>query len=167
MPDKDPTQQHPEIVEEPLNEDPEYSIETTRTVSEEFLGPIPPPGVLAEYNQVLPGAANRIIAMAEKEAAHRHEMDKSLLQAQINGMKYEASDTKRGQVFGFLIGLAALFVGGACAYMRQEIAASFIGAGGIVGLVTAFIIGRRGTQNSKPETTLPEAQNSNENPPNL
>ncbi|MBY0460111.1 MAG: DUF2335 domain-containing protein, partial [Gemmataceae bacterium] len=36
-----------------------------------FQGPLPPPAILAQYNQVLDGAAERIFQMAEKQAAHR------------------------------------------------------------------------------------------------
>ena len=37
-----------------------------------FMGPIPPPGILAGYNNVIPNGADRVIMMAEKEQAHRH-----------------------------------------------------------------------------------------------
>ena len=36
-----------------------------------FSGPLPHPEDLAKYEQVLPGAADRIISMAEQQAAHR------------------------------------------------------------------------------------------------
>ena len=38
-------------------------------------GPLPAPGMFQEYEKVLPGAADRIMAMAEKEANHRHPID--------------------------------------------------------------------------------------------
>jgi uncharacterized membrane protein len=39
-----------------------------------FSGPIPPPRILSEYNQVLPGLANRLVTLAEGEAAHRRAL---------------------------------------------------------------------------------------------
>ncbi len=47
-----------------------------------------------------------------------------------------------GQVFGFVIGMAALIAGAFSAYHGQQIAGSFIGAGGVIGLVSVFVLGR-------------------------
>lgn len=43
--------------------------------SEHFEGPIPHPELLERYNSIVPGAAERILQMAEKEQAHRHKID--------------------------------------------------------------------------------------------
>ena len=40
-------------------------------------GPLPPPKVLRGYEEIVPGAGNRIIEMAEKEQDHSHDMDKA------------------------------------------------------------------------------------------
>jgi uncharacterized membrane protein len=40
-----------------------------------FSGPLPPPEVLQNYNQITPGAADRIISMAEKQSQHRQESE--------------------------------------------------------------------------------------------
>ena len=37
-----------------------------------FSGPLPPPEDLERYDKVIPGAAERIISMAEEEMKHRH-----------------------------------------------------------------------------------------------
>lgn len=39
-----------------------------------FSGPLPPPDLLAEYDQVLPGLADRIVTMAEKEGDSRRKL---------------------------------------------------------------------------------------------
>jgi len=36
-----------------------------------FSGPLPPPPMFREYEDVLPGAGDRILSMAERQAAHR------------------------------------------------------------------------------------------------
>ena len=41
-----------------------------------YSGPLPRPDDLAKYDQIVPGAAERIIKMAEAEMLHRHENDK-------------------------------------------------------------------------------------------
>lgn len=68
--------------------------------SRSFSGPLPPPAVLERYDEVLPGSAERILAMAENEQRHRHGYDNSLL-----------SLFTRGQWFAFVLGLAALSAG--------------------------------------------------------
>lgn len=40
-----------------------------------YSGPIPPPESLEKYNDIVPGAAERIIGMAEKEQVHRHTIE--------------------------------------------------------------------------------------------
>ena len=36
-----------------------------------FAGPLPPPEILEQYNRLVPDAAERILTMAETQAAHR------------------------------------------------------------------------------------------------
>lgn len=55
----------------------------TVTASREFSGPIPPPELLHKYDEVVPGAANRILEMAEREAAHRQQVELAVAQANI------------------------------------------------------------------------------------
>ncbi|PIQ30327.1 MAG: hypothetical protein COS35_13425 [Zetaproteobacteria bacterium CG02_land_8_20_14_3_00_50_9] len=38
-------------------------------------GPLPAPEDFAKYENILPGAAERILSMAENEARHRHTID--------------------------------------------------------------------------------------------
>ena len=48
-------------------------------VSHQFYGPIPPPDALEKYDRTLPGAAERILKMAENEAASRQRNDEKLV----------------------------------------------------------------------------------------
>lgn len=61
-------------------------------------GPLPPPEQFAGYEQVLPGAADRILGMAEKEMAERHRRDAEAQQAHVR-------ERRRGQWFAFLLGV--------------------------------------------------------------
>lgn len=45
-------------------------------VRSEFSDPIPPPSIISGYENVLPGSADRILAMAENQAKHRQEMER-------------------------------------------------------------------------------------------
>lgn len=112
-------------------------------------GPLPNPEILDRYEQILTGAADRIMAMAEDEAKHRHEMEKRSLEADINGMNADILDTKRGQWFGLIIGLTAIISGSIVSIYGSPWAGGFIGASGVAGLVTAFIKGRSQNENGK------------------
>ncbi len=50
-------------------------VTTQRSVVAEYQGPIPPPQMLARYEEIVPGAGERILAMAEKEQQNRHSMN--------------------------------------------------------------------------------------------
>lgn len=146
-----------EKVQEPVlvdDSDKEQSKEVSEVVHESFIaeqfqGPIPPPSVLRGYEEISPGFAKRIIAMAESETKHRQAMERKVLDAEIQGQTFEAQDTKRGQYCGLVIGIVAILTGGLCGLTGAEWTGSFIGAGGVVGLVSAFVIGRRQGLNEK------------------
>lgn len=48
-----------------------------------FEGPIPPPQVLQQYNNIVPDAAERIIRMAEKQSNHRMDLEKRVVCSNI------------------------------------------------------------------------------------
>jgi uncharacterized membrane protein len=52
-----------------------------------YSGPLPPAADFERYNAALPGAAERILAMAEKEAAHRHDAEDSLVKEEVRASK--------------------------------------------------------------------------------
>ena len=112
-------------------------------VAEQFQGPVPHPNILAGYEEIHTGFAERIICLAEKETAHRHIMEKKALEAEISGLKSEAADTRIGQIFGLLIGLVTVLAGTYAAIHGAQAAGSLIGTSGVVGLVSAFIAGRK------------------------
>lgn len=115
---------------------PQQSSSIPELTSATFSGPIPPPSVLDGYENICPGAAERIIAMAEREAEHSHLMDKE-------AMQNKSDEVKRGQTFALVVTLAAFAAACVCAYVGAEKAAVTIGGTTVVGLVTAFIVGRK------------------------
>jgi uncharacterized membrane protein len=66
-----------------------------------FLGPIPPPSLLTQYNEIIPDGANRIMAMAERQSAHREAMEAKVIEGNIRSQG-------RGNIFAFIIVLIAL-----------------------------------------------------------
>jgi len=87
-----------QAAQKPAGISPRSIIEKSTVISERYSGPLPPPKVLEYYNQIAPGAADRIISMAEKEQDHRHKIDDISNQ----GFKQYMS---KGQWFSFILGL--------------------------------------------------------------
>ena len=61
---------------------PSATITTTATATS-FEGPIPPPQVLQQYNSIVPGAAERILLMAEKQSDHRMDLEKRVVYSNV------------------------------------------------------------------------------------
>lgn len=94
-------------------------------VATAFSGPIPPPGILRAYDDVVQDGAERIISMAEDEQDHRHEIERGYLDL-----------AKWGQRFGFIIGFGALVCGTlliALGHSVSGLIALLAVAGGVVG----------------------------------
>ena len=83
-----------------------------------------------------PEMAKDLLKEFQKYSEHLREMDRIALQGQIR-LNY------LGQVFGFLIGMTAIISGAVTAYHGSEWAGGFIGGGGVIGLVSVFVLGRR------------------------
>lgn len=81
--------------------------------------------------------------MAEAEQANRHDQERRALEAQISNLRARNRETHIGQILGFLIGVVTVGCGTYAAVHGATIAGSFIGTMGVVGLVTAFIYGRK------------------------
>jgi uncharacterized membrane protein len=70
---------------------------------QQFSGPLPPPEHLREYEQIVPGAAERLIKMAEDQSVHRRGLENRVIDAQIR-------QSDRGQWMA--VAVAMLFLAG-------------------------------------------------------
>ena len=97
-----------------------------------FSGPLPPPSMFREYENVLPGSAERILTMAEKEQEHRVTWENKALDTVIH-------QGNLGQWFGLLI--AFLCIGGAVylALGGHRWVAIALAVASAIGLVGHFI----------------------------
>lgn len=100
-----------------------------------FSGPIPPPSILEGYEQLIPGAADRILKMAESDARHQQEIEFAALSGTL-------AEVKRAQLFAFFIVIIALGAAMLALKMGSPDVAGIIGGTTVVGLVSAFIVGR-------------------------
>jgi len=103
---------------------------------EHFSGPLPHPKHLIEYDTILPGAAERILTMAEKAQTHSAEMDRLIVQAQID-------DQTRGMNYGLFALLLILALATFFGYRDQPIIAGlFLGAAALSS-IPVFVNGRK------------------------
>jgi uncharacterized membrane protein len=93
-----------------------------------YSGPLPTSGEFQGYEQALPGTANRILVIAEKESEHRHNIEKGELK--IKG---------RGQIFALAISVLSLIAVGLSIYFSQPIASIAPTIIAITGLASIFI----------------------------
>lgn len=96
-------------------------------------GPLPPPEDLARYDQALPGAAGRILQMAEGNQQHRHVLEKAALQNEIES-------GKRGQTFGAIVAVAGIG-GGTLIAIFGSVAVGAGLSGGTIGAVAVAYFG--------------------------
>ncbi|HAF2502209.1 TPA: DUF2335 domain-containing protein [Salmonella enterica] len=108
-------------------------------VSQSFSGPLPPPDVIRGYDQILPGGAERIFSMAEKEQAHRHKMDSTAVNGAIR-------KDKRGQWMGFSIAITILAIASVFAWRGNTAFAGALIAIDLIGFVSVFVLGRRASK---------------------
>lgn len=106
------------------------------TKIEQFSGPLPPPTILEQYNKVVPGAAERILKMAEEQSAHRRSLEQKVISSDV-------LNAKLGMLFGFIIGLVAILAGVYIVVIDKNNQGYFLSLGAIAALVGVFVYGRK------------------------
>ncbi|MEO5348458.1 MAG: DUF2335 domain-containing protein [Magnetococcus sp. YQC-3] len=132
-------------------------VQNVTTVS---VGPIPDPNALGLYGEIDPSFPERIMAVMERQEAHRRELEKFNLEQShahnaslvdlekdrllLEKERLQSDDSRyrRGQRFGLAAVLAGYALSGLMAFFGHEIFASIIGGVSSASLVTAFIAER-------------------------
>jgi uncharacterized membrane protein len=91
-----------------------------------FSGPVPPPDFLAAYEQVQPGLASRLVSLAEKNSEH-------IRSRQASAQKFEFIQVFAGQLFAFLLCLAAFVCGTILLFNGKEL-------GGFAAIISALAV---------------------------
>ena len=104
--------------------------------SQYFSGPLPPPEILKKFDEIVPGAAERIIKMAEGQFEHRTQLEKKVIDSDIARSKW-------GQVLGFVIAIVGLFSSVLISIYGDAIVAGAIGVGTLASLVGVFMYGSK------------------------
>ena len=105
-------------------------------VCQHFQGPVPPPAMLKEYDQLMPGLANRLVELTEKEQRHRHQM-----------VSDTVSIAKSGQTKAFWIALSVIISAVVFGLMGERVLAGALVTIDLAALVSAFIAGKHYSRN--------------------
>lgn len=103
--------------------------------TEIWSGPLPPPTVLQQYDDIHTGFAERLLRLTEEEAQHRRRVT-------VRAQRYEIFEATMGQLFGLLVALAAFGTAAWLGFLGHPTAAATVGGTTIAGLVGVFVAGR-------------------------
>ena len=107
---------------------PQLIARLERTIASLHIGPLPLPEVLERYEQILPGSADRLLRLVEKQSVHRQDLERVV----ITGDNTRAF---RGQMTTFVLLFSVVVVAG-MAVLTNHVG---LGAAAIIGaLVTGL-----------------------------
>jgi uncharacterized membrane protein len=106
------------------------------TEASAFAGPIPPPELLKKYNEIIPDGANRILEMAERQSAHRIELEKTVIEGDNRRANW-------GLVCGFTFGLIVFVLSFILIMYGHDWAGVALATTDLVVLVGTFVYGTR------------------------
>jgi len=126
---------HPAKVHPPTQKPNHQNHIKAQVTAQQFSGPVPHPEILLGYDKILPGAAERILVMAERDQKHQIEIETS-------AQHLVAREIRRGQIFGLTVSISAFITSIVSLILGFEKAAMVIGGTTVVGLVTVFVTSR-------------------------
>ncbi|QKL71436.1 DUF2335 domain-containing protein [Ralstonia solanacearum] len=139
---------------------PTPTLQQVQVAQQMYQGPIPHPSILEGFERLVPGSANRLIAMAEAESLHRRALEDRALAANVAGqekqlsiVEYQSkvvfwSDTI-GQIAGTLVSLACVAGAVWLAANGHEAAAGALAAIPGAALIRSFFSPRKTPQQAK------------------
>lgn len=125
-----------------------------------YAGPLPPPQMLAGYEKLIPGSANRILVLVELQSEHRQSLES-------RNLDHDHQRATMGSCFGLIVALAALFISMILVLDGHEVPGSIIGSGSLAALVGVFVYGRESQRRERTvkNEAMTKALSSNPPPP--
>jgi uncharacterized membrane protein len=91
--------------------------------------------MLAQYNDIVPNGAERLVALAERQVEHRQSLESAVIHANIRA-------ESRGQTFAFLLALIVVVGGILLIAFNKDVQGLAAIITAFVGLAAVFIYGR-------------------------
>ena len=101
-----------------------------------YSGPLPPPYMVKEYEEILPGAAERIFSSFERQSQHRQN-------AENNREEHEFRLGKRAQNMAFIITMSMILGGLYLAYTGKDLTGFGMIFTGLASLVAVLFINKK------------------------
>jgi uncharacterized membrane protein len=101
-----------------------------------FSGPLPP-ALLREYNEVLPGLADRIVRMTETQASHRMSLEQSVIRSE---QRRSWAGWASGTAIAVGLVVAAVWV----TLEGHDTVGGVFAAADVAGIAAVLVLGRRG-----------------------
>jgi uncharacterized membrane protein len=117
------------------------SVTAARTTT--FIGPLPAPSTLAEYDKSFPGLGERIVKWTEDEMRHRHKKEAESMAYNNRELEYSADANRRGQIFGLIIALSSFITCIISLAMGSTTTATALGSTTVLGLTATFVYRRK------------------------
>jgi uncharacterized membrane protein len=92
--------------------------------------------MIRAYEKVVPGAGERLFALAESQSQHRQSIETAVIEADISAQK-------RGQYIAMVVAFAFGGLALAAFYLGYEWAGGTVAATVVAGGVGVFIVGKR------------------------
>ena len=109
-----------------------------------YSSPLPPSSEMAGYEKVCPGSADRILKMAEQQAAHRQNIEMIVV-------KTSSERSLLGVKYALYIAMAACALSCVCFCLGERIAGGAIFGGTLVSLAGVFIHGTNSNRHEREE----------------
>ena len=106
-------------------------------------GPLPSIEEIRQWEEVLPGAAERFLALLEQQTQSEIENDGKTLELQRDVIRWNFRLLTTGQIFGFIIAMTAILSGASLVYSGHDVAGTIMSGTGIGSLGGLFLYSRR------------------------
>lgn len=127
---RNPKSAHPPARQD--NSLPSNSLNVSRQIITWRSGPIPSHEEFAGYEAVLPGSAERILSMAERQSNHRLNLENKII-------KHDIIKSYLGLFFGLIVCLAGFYTSYKIIVLGHPVTGALFGAAPLAGLVAVFV----------------------------
>ena len=128
----------PELIDF-IPEDKREEIISRIVLQEQYAGPLAHPRIVAGYEQFLPGSADRILSMAERQQEHR-------IQQEDRGQQAAIGRDKNAMNRGFVLALALMMVSALAIYLGSDLVGFGMVATSVVSLAGVFLYSHHSTR---------------------
>ena len=118
-------------------------VTVVRATAETYSGPLPQPQAMNAYEDALPGAADRILTMAEQKAEQQRRMEQGTLALAELEIHSAYRQSFLGLVFGAVVAVVIVAGGAYMAFLGHAEAGAGVIGGTIVGMAATFVYGAR------------------------